>query len=232
MKSVASPSEGVAEDALVRLRRLLVERLPVAEVEVDRPHPELRPRDLGREPTRDALVGLDAQHHRVRLDRVDRALRQRQERHLLVAERDLGDALAAGACPVRRRTARRPSASCRSRARARGTSRPCCRRRRPPRRGTPGTSTPSIVARVRTARARRAAGGPTGGAGGSSAAASPSRRESRRRRRTPGGSIATSASTCSRWFCTMSRSAPGLLVERAAVLDAELLGHRELTWST
>ena len=43
-----------------------------------------------------------------------------------------------------------------------------------------------------------------------------------------GGSIRVSASTCRTWFCTMSRSAPGRLVEAAAVPDAERLGHGDL----
>ena len=43
-----------------------------------------------------------------------------------------------------------------------------------------------------------------------------------------GGSIATRVSSCSRWFWRMSRLRAGLLVERAAALDAEVLGHRDL----
>ncbi len=35
-------------------------------------------------------------------------------------------------------------------------------------------------------------------------------------------------SSCSRWFCTMSRSAPVCVVEMSAALDAELLGDRDL----
>ena len=43
-----------------------------------------------------------------------------------------------------------------------------------------------------------------------------------------GGSIATSVSSCSRWFWRTSRERAGLLVERAAVADADRLGHRDL----
>ena len=43
-----------------------------------------------------------------------------------------------------------------------------------------------------------------------------------------GGSIAVAASTCSRWLTTTSRSAPTGIVEAAAILDAEVLGHRDL----
>ena len=38
----------------------------------------------------------------------------------------------------------------------------------------------------------------------------------------------TIATSCMMWFCTMSRSAPALLVVRAATLDADLLGHGDL----
>ena len=40
--------------------------------------------------------------------------------------------------------------------------------------------------------------------------------------------MASSATTCRRWFCTTSRRAPDRLVEAAPALDAELLGHRDL----
>ena len=43
-----------------------------------------------------------------------------------------------------------------------------------------------------------------------------------------GGSIATRLTSWSRWFWRTSRDGPGLLVERAAVLDPDRLGHRDL----
>ena len=43
-----------------------------------------------------------------------------------------------------------------------------------------------------------------------------------------GGSMATRLSSWSMWFWRMSRLAPGLLVEGAAALDAEVLGHGDL----
>ena len=43
-----------------------------------------------------------------------------------------------------------------------------------------------------------------------------------------GASIAAAAATCMRWFTTTSRSAPTGIVEVPAVLDAEVLGHRDL----
>ena len=43
-----------------------------------------------------------------------------------------------------------------------------------------------------------------------------------------GGSIASSATIWNRWFWTTSRSAPGALVEAAALADAEVLGERDL----
>ena len=49
-----------------------------------------------------------------------------------------------------------------------------------------------------------------------------------RRRRATGGSIAAAATTCIRWLTTTSRSAPTGIVEVAAVLDPEVLGHRDL----
>ena len=40
--------------------------------------------------------------------------------------------------------------------------------------------------------------------------------------------MAAAATTCMRWLTTTSRSAPTGIVEVAAVLDAEVLGHRDL----
>ena len=43
-----------------------------------------------------------------------------------------------------------------------------------------------------------------------------------------GGSIATSAGSCSRWFWNMSRSTPTLVVVAGAVSDAHVLRHGDL----
>ena len=40
--------------------------------------------------------------------------------------------------------------------------------------------------------------------------------------------MAKMASSCRAWFCTMSRSAPVCVVELAAALDADRLGHGDL----
>src|SRR4051812_43407886 len=56
----------VQQQPLVRLRRLLGERLPVRELHRGGPDPEAVSRHLGPEPQRDPLVRLDPQHQRVR----------------------------------------------------------------------------------------------------------------------------------------------------------------------
>ena len=116
-------------------------------------------------------------------------------------------------CPPGCRTARRPIARSPPAGAARRTSRPSSPAPRPSPRDTP-----------RTARARRRRV-----AAGVIACSSRTRSVRNTSRSNPlGGSIATSASTWSRWFCTHVADRPDRLVERAALAHAEVLGHRDL----
>ena len=81
-RSVSYASAGGAENARV-----------VLEVHVDGADLHPRRRHLGAEAQRDALVGLDAQHEHVRLELLGRRVGERQVRHALELDRDLGDAL-------------------------------------------------------------------------------------------------------------------------------------------
>ena len=110
---------------------------------------------------------------------------------------------------------------------ARRRSRSRSRARPPARRGTTGSARPR-PSRRRTGRARRSSATSLGAIGltARSTLSFSSRRSSASN--STGGSIANMASSCSRWFCTMSRSAPVCVVELAATLDADRLGHGDL----
>ena len=84
----------------------------------------------------EALVRLDVDQEHVRAQPLDRRLLERRVRRPLELDRDRRLAPRRAACPSARRTACRPSASCRRRASRRRTSRSSSRARRPPPRGS------------------------------------------------------------------------------------------------
>ena len=185
------------------------------------------PGDLRAERERDALVGLHREDQLVGLH-ADRALRlERQVRHRLELDGDLGDLAREPLARAQHDRHARPSASCGPPGAARRRSRSASRPGRRPPRGSPWP--PRRPRRPRcTARARSCAATSSGVGGviASSTLTFSSRTLSASK--DDGGSMHTSVSSCSMWFWTRSRSAPELVVVARARADPDVLGGGDL----
>ena len=217
----------VEDQRLVGIGRVRRERRAVGEVHRDRPDLQPEARHLRAEAQQDALVGLDADRQEVRL-----GVRGRRPRTADAGRRGTGSRSPwrawRAACRSAGRTARLTSASRRPRS-LRGDERLGLRLRdRPPApRGSPSRGCPPTQPAPYCPRTMsRATSCRVGGAIARSTLSFSSRRASASN--VAGGSIATRLRSWSRWFWSMSRTAPGLLVERAALLDADRLGDGDL----
>ncbi len=134
-----------------------------------------------------------------------------------------------GACRCAGRTARHASASCRHRT-WRATKVSVAEfgspRRLPA--GKPPTGLSVHDAGARTARGRRGHVGHRFGIGRIERSTLTFSSRSASASSAGGGSIATTVSSCIRWFCSMSRSAPAPVVVAGAAADADVLGHGDL----
>ena len=172
---------------------------------------------------RDALVRLDVDEQHVRPQALRRRLRERRVRRALELDRDRRLAPRRAACPCARRTACRPSASCRRRASRRRTSRSSSPARRPAPRGSRAPPRPRRSPRPYWPRTTCFGPGRVQRAQHLHLLVA-----HRSAVKSIGGSIAVSATSCSRWFWNDVADRARLLVERGAALDADRLGDGDL----